>query len=1004
MPDHAASPPPLPAPTPELYPLPLIARAEASAHSVAILLRTRHRPLLLSRALASICAQTHRDWHLYLVNDGGDAAAIEALTTAHAPALAGRLTMIHRGGGAHGIWPAGQAALERAGEDIIAIHDDDDSWEPGFLATVTAFLDDPAHVGLVGVTTGCTLIEEEIRDGQVHERWRCPWPHGRATVDFRRALVDAQLPPISLVFRRAAIASIGGFETRLRFLGDWEFLLRLLMIGDIGHIDVPLANYHHRVRDTDGPYGNTVVDQQAARAEQVVLLHNAMLRAGLRDRPEMLGPMRALLASVAEIDPGPRLATLAQDLAAARIAADENAARIIEATARMTAAASAQQAALATSLHADLAARLDRLEAGMAELRQVAAWHRSLLRPLRWAWHRALPLRRVVARARGRVPAPPPPARLAPWMIRLMDLPVIGPRLLRRELIRRHVHHHGRPPELDPPRGFNAHMVARILHDRDPRLKVINDKLAVREVVRAALGEAVLVPLLGAWEDPGEVPWDSLKLPFMMKPSHGSGLTHAVRRPEEVQAATLTAMARAWLAHDYYESSPEWGYRGIPRRLLIEPLLRGPDGGPPLEAQVFTFGGRVTHIRICSGPKNEPGRRNNWFDAKGTPLTITQNYPMGDYRLERALADRLATMAGVLAAGHVHLRVDFLVTADGPLFAELTPYTGAGADKWDPPEADLEFGRLWEEGAARITRPPPAAPRLPVRRRLLDVPIVGPRVLKDEMIRRHTRFHGHPPRLDPPSGFNAHIINRILYDRDPRLKVLSDKLAIRPLIRDALGEAVLPPLLGVWDNAALVPWEALPLPFVMKPSHASGLIHVVRSAEEVVPTYLTDLAGSWLVRDYFDTSFEWGYRGIPRRLLIQPVFRGPDGDTPPEAQVFTFGGHASHVRVFTGGRDNDRRRDNWFDREARRVPMRLSSPMGDYVLDPALAARLVGMAETVAKGHVHLRVDVLLTDAGPLLSELTAYTFAGAAPFNPPEMDIVFGRLWEEGVARLAGR
>ena len=700
MPDNTTPSFAVPTPTPRLYPLPPIAAANQPAHSVAILLRTRQRPLLLPRALASICAQTHRNWRLYLVNDGGEEAGIEALLAPYAEALAGRLDIIHRDAPPHGIWPAGQAGLNRMTEDVIAVHDDDDSWEPGFLAAVTAYLDDPAHAGHVGVATDCTLIEEEIRDGGVHERWRSPWPHGRGTVDFRRALVDAQLPPISLVFRRAALAATGGFETRLRFLGDWEFLLRLLLVGDIGHIDVPLANYHHRVRDSAGPYGNTVVDQQAARAEQLVLLHNAMLRAGLQDQPEMLGPMRALLASIAEIDPRPRLATLSAELtaelaaarAAARVAADDEAARATR--------LAAQAAATAAAQHADLAARLERLEAGLAELRQVAAWHRSLLRPLRWAWHRALPMRRVVARARGRVPGPPAAARLRPWM--------------------------------------------------------------------------------------------------------------------------------------------------------------------------------------------------------------------------------------------------------------------------------------------------------------MDLPVIGPLVLKREMTRRYILFHGQPPQLDPPRGFNAHMINRILHDRDPRLKVFSDKLAIRPLIRDALGEAVLPPLLGAWDNPSEVPWDRLPLPFVMKPSHASGLIFVVRNPEEVVPNHLADIAGNWLERDYYDTSFEWGYRGIPRRLLIQPLFRGPDGDTPAEAQVFTFGGRASHIRVFTGGRDNDRRRDNWFDRQAARVPMRLSSPMGDYVLDPALAPRLIAMAETMAKGHIHVRVDFLLTDAGPLLNELTTYTFAGATPFNPPEMDLVFGRLWEEGVARLA--
>lgn len=719
-----------------LYPAPAIAAAPPPGIDVAIILRTRNRPLLLGRALAGIIAQTHGAWHLYVVNDGGDPAAIGTLLGLHGAALAGRVTTIHRAAPPHGPWPAAETGLAAIGaEGLVCLHDDDDSWEPGFLATVSAFLNDPAHAGFVAVSTGCTLIEEEITGGSVIERWRCPWPHNRGLVDFGAALTDAQIPPISLAFRRDALFRSGGFDARLRFAGDWEALLRLLLLGEIGHVDAMLANYHHRVRGSGEAYGNTVVEQQPARRDQVVLLRNAMLRAGLRNRPELLGLVQALLSARLADDTGLRLDALAAEMAAARgdIAAARSATEQAAATATAMQAAdlaalrqdiAALQAGL-TTMQAGLAARFDRIDAGMAELRQVAAWQRALLRPLRFAWHRALPLRRAVARARGRLPsgpapvvvaappapvapspvedaAPPAPPLLGPGMLRLLDLPVIGSWLLRRELVRRFISHHGRAPELDPPRGFNAHMVARILRDRDPRLKVINDKYAVREVVRAVLGDAVLVPLLGAWDDADAVPWDSLPLPFMMKPSHASGLTYAVTRPEQVQADQLTTLAREWLDHDYYESSPEWGYRGIPRRVLVEPLLTGPDGGTPHEAQVFTFGGRVTHIRICTGPKSGPGRMNNWFDTMCRPLPFTQNYPLGSYRLQPDLADRLTAMATALAAGYAHLRVDFLVTANGPFFAELTPYTGAGASKWDPPETDLELGRLWEDGAARI--------------------------------------------------------------------------------------------------------------------------------------------------------------------------------------------------------------------------------------------------------------------------------------------------------------
>lgn len=656
-----------------LYPQPAIASAPLPDDRVAIILRTRDRPLLLERALAGIIGQTHAGWHLYVVIDGGDRAAIDAVLRRHGAALAGRVTAIHRCTPPHGPWPAAEAGLAAIGtEGVVCLHDDDDSWEPGFLAAVTGFLTDPAHAGFVAVSTGCTLIEEELTGEGVRERRRCPWPHGRGLVDFQAALADAQIPPICLAFRRDALFEAGSFDARLRFAADWEALLRLLLLGDIGHIDAALANYHHRVEGSAGAYGNTVVEQRPARHDQLLLLRNAMLRAGLRDRPETLGLLQALLRAQAKGDPGARLDALRDDIA---------------------------------TLQATIGARLDRIDDDIAELRQVAAWQRELLRPLRFAWRCALPLRRLVARARGRVAAPartPSPGNTLPAR-RFFDLPLIGPLLLRRELVRRYIQHHGRPPQLDPPQGFNAHVIARILHDRDPRLKALSDKLAIRPLIRDALGESLLPPLLGEWENPADVPWDRLPLPFLMKPSHASGLIYIVRTADEMVPSYLTALAASWLARDYFDTSLEWGYRGIPRRLLIQPLLRGPDGDTPAEAQVFTFGGRASHIRVFTAGRDSARRRDNWFDraAQRVPMRLTS--PSGDYHLDPGLAKRLIAMAETMAKDYSHLRVDFMLTDAGPLLSELTAYSFAGAMPFNPPDMDIEFGRLWDEGAARLT-------------------------------------------------------------------------------------------------------------------------------------------------------------------------------------------------------------------------------------------------------------------------------------------------------------
>jgi hypothetical protein len=284
-----------------------------------------------------------------------------------------------------------------------------------------------------------------------------------------------------------------------------------------------------------------------------------------------------------------------------------------------------------------------------------------------------------------------------------------------------------------------------------------------------------------------------------------------------------------------------------------------------------------------------------------------------------------------------------------------------------------------------------------VRASLRRMPGIGPPLVRAELVRSYTRFHGRPPRLDPPVGFNEHVLHRLLHDRDKRLKVINDKLALRDFIRQRVGADFVVPLLGVWRDPSGIDWAGLPIPFVLKPNHASGHCAFVRTPEDLDPARLAALARGWLRTDYFDEKLEWGYRGLPRRLLAEPLLRGADGGAPPEAQVFTFGGRAHLIRVMTGMKGTPERRDNWFDRDGvRQAALRLRTQPGSYVLPPEQARRLTEVAEQVADGFVHMRVDFYLTESGLKIGELTPYTLAGTVEWSPPDWDERLGRVWTE--------
>jgi hypothetical protein len=263
------------------------------------------------------------------------------------------------------------------------------------------------------------------------------------------------------------------------------------------------------------------------------------------------------------------------------------------------------------------------------------------------------------------------------------------------------------------------------------------------------------------------------------------------------------------------------------------------------------------------------------------------------------------------------------------------------------------------------------------------------------LVRRHRALFGAWPRLSPPVTFNEHILHRILYDRDPRLKVISDKVALRQFVQDRAGSKYVIPLLGVHEHPREIAWQALPEKFVLKPSHASGWLRIVDRSLGINKDELSRLAEQWLARDYFDVSLEWGYRGIPRRLLVEPFLRSPSGAQAMEIEIYTFVGRAALINLISGVKDTPDRMHAWYDPTVRRIQVDMGYPAANITVASDIFRSAVALAEFVSADFSSLRVDLYLTGDGLKIGELTPYTNGGRTLWNPRSLDELLGALWQ---------
>ncbi len=251
----------------------------ADGPAVTVITRTKDRPALLKRAALSVERQTFTDIAWIVVNDGGAAAAVgDAIAASGFPASRQvRIDLAH----SVGMEEAANVGVRAAQGRYFVLHDDDDSWEPGFLAETVAFLDSPAGQRFAGVVTHATYVSEEVSGTEIVEHARGPYDPDLTAIAMADLLRQNLFPPISFLVRRAVWERVGGYDPHLAALGDWYFNVKVLFEADIAVLPLALANWHHRDRGASAAAGaaaNSVIGAADVHAASVVQVRNQLVR------------------------------------------------------------------------------------------------------------------------------------------------------------------------------------------------------------------------------------------------------------------------------------------------------------------------------------------------------------------------------------------------------------------------------------------------------------------------------------------------------------------------------------------------------------------------------------------------------------------------------------------------------------------------------------------------------------------------------------------------------
>lgn len=261
-------------------------------HKVAVVTRTLARPLLLERALNSVSAQTMKNFVWVIVNDGGEASAVDRLA-GRARQSGIEVSVIHNAK-SNGMEAASNAGVRGSVSNYVVIHDDDDSWAPEFLSATTAFLDTAGDYA--GAVTHVSRITERITGSRIATIRREPHKPVIQAVQLADMARSNLFPPIAFTYRRSLYDKLGGYDETMAILGDWDFNLRILLCGDVGVIPRALANYHVRSGEPlqDGAYANSITPGHARQLIADAAYRNRWLRADIEAGRFGLGNLLAI--------------------------------------------------------------------------------------------------------------------------------------------------------------------------------------------------------------------------------------------------------------------------------------------------------------------------------------------------------------------------------------------------------------------------------------------------------------------------------------------------------------------------------------------------------------------------------------------------------------------------------------------------------------------------------------------------------------------------------------
>ena len=254
---------------------------------------------------------------------------------------------------------------------------------------------------------------------------------------------------------------------------------------------------------------------------------------------------------------------------------------------------------------------------------------------------------------------------------------------------------------------------------------------------------------------------------------------------------------------------------------------------------------------------------------------------------------------------------------------------------------------------------------------------------------------GKWPNLKNPQGFNEKLQWLKLHEDYSQYRDYTDKIKVREIIKEKLGDGYMFPILGKWKSFDEIDFSALPEEFVLKCNHDSGSVKLIHSKSSLTDKDYTELKrffDSRMKYDFYLAGREPCYKGIDRYIFAEELMKDSSGDPGgiKDYKFYCFDGEP-YVMLIVSGRQGQKHED-YFDMKYNCLHLTNGSTESQRIPEmPALFNILKDFARQLSQGMKHVRMDFYEIDGKIYFGEFTFFSGGGFELFYPEEWEKKLG-------------